>query len=149
MAAATPKKLDADSAAAPRSGPLILLGEDEVDDAFLIRRALTRAGLHNPIEHVRDGQEAVEYLKRTLEDPAFPRPSLVLLDLKMPLKNGFEVVEWVRAQPAFKNLPVAILTSSQELSDICRAKALGVTTFLTKSASFVGVAELIKAVSVA
>ena len=132
---------------ADSSAPLILLGEDELDDAFLIRRALARAGLNNPIEHVRDGEEVVRYLQRTLEDPALRRPGLVLLDLKMPLKNGFEVVEWVRAQPAFKNLPVAILTSSQELSDIGRAKELGVTTFLTKSASFVGVAELIRAVA--
>jgi len=145
MASATEKN----NPAAAGSGPLILLGEDELDDAFLIRRALTRAGLSNPIEHVRDGEEAVHYLKRTLEDPSLPRPSLVLLDLKMPLKNGFEVVEWLRAQPAFKNLPVAILTSSRELSDIGRAKALGVTTFLTKSASFVGVAELIRAVALA
>jgi len=132
---------------ADSSAPLILLGEDELDDAFLIRRALARAGLNNPIEHVRDGEEVVAYLRRALEDLALPRPSLVLLDLKMPLKNGFEVVAWIRAQPAFKNLPVAILTSSQELSDIGRAKELGVTTFLTKSASFVGVAELIRAVA--
>jgi len=134
---------------ADSSAPLILLGEDELDDAFLIRRALARAGLNNPIEHVRDGEEVVAYLRRALEDLALPRPSLVLLDLKMPLKNGFEVVAWIRAQPAFKNLPVAILTSSQELSDIGRAKELGVTTFLTKSASFVGVAELIRAVALA
>lgn len=145
MASASEKtraELQADPSAA-----LILLGEDELDDAFLIRRALARAGLHNPIEHVRDGQEVVRYLQRTLEDASLRRPGLVLLDLKMPLKNGFEVVEWVRAQPAFKNLPVAILTSSQELTDIGRAKALGVTTFLTKSASFVGVAELVRAVA--
>lgn len=128
---------------------LILLGEDEPDDAFLIRRALARAGISNPIEHVRDGQEALRYLERVLTDRTVKRPSLVLLDLKMPRKDGFEVLEWVRAQPEFKTLPVAILTSSQELRDIGRATALGATSFLTKSSSFVGVAELIKAVSLA
>ena len=78
---------------------LILLVEDNEDDVSLIERAFARAGIDNPLQVVRDGEQAVSYLKAEGEYAdrvKYPLPSLVLLDLKMPRRNGFEVLSWIR-----------------------------------------------------
>lgn len=117
----------------------ILIAEDDDNDVCLIKRAFQKAQFENPLNVVRDGEEAVAYLQGIgvyADRQNNPPPALVLLDLKMPRKNGFEVLEWIREQPEFNHLPVVVLTSSQESSDISRAYALGANSYLVKPANF-------------
>jgi CheY-like chemotaxis protein len=113
----------------------ILLAEDNEDHISLIRRAFERGGLCNPLFVVRNGEEAVAYLKgegKFANRSEFPLPSLLLLDLKMPIKTGFDVLEWVRAHPVFSRLRVVVLTTSEEPKDINRAYQMGANSFLVK-----------------
>ena len=123
----------------------ILVAEDDENHAFFIKRAFQQAGLQNPVHFASDGQEAVDYLKgdgRYANRDEYPLPTLLLLDLKMPNKNGFEVLEWVRAQPSLKTLRVIVLTTSGETRDINRAYHLGANSFLTKPLNFTELVQL-------
>ena len=114
---------------------LILIADDSDDDVHFIRRAFDRSGLINPIFVVNDGQQAINYLKgegRFSNRDEYPLPSLLLLDLKMPNKNGFEVLEWIRKQSSVKSLRVVVLTNSGMTSDINRAYRLGANSFMVK-----------------
>src|SRR6266567_7608257 len=91
----------------------VLYAEDEDNDAFLARRAFKQAEVVNPLQIVRNGQQAVDYLSGTgpyASRREFPMPCLLLLDIKMPLKSGLEVLKWVREQPAFRTLLVVMFT---------------------------------------
>src|SRR5580658_6842791 len=99
----------------------ILMAEDDENDVFFLKRAFSQAKLPNPIQHVKDGEDAIAYLAGTgpyADRAKFPLPGFILLDLKMPRRNGFEVIVWVRGQPGIKRLPIAILTSSREEPDV-------------------------------
>jgi CheY-like chemotaxis protein len=125
---------------------LILVAEDDEDDVFLIKRAFHQAQFENPLHVVGNGEEAIAYLRGMppFEDrEKHPTPALVLLDLKMPRKNGFEVLEWIRQRPEFNALPVVVLTSSQESADINRAYALGANSYLVKPANFLSLVDMI------
>jgi CheY-like chemotaxis protein len=118
---------------------VILLAEDDEDHAFLAQRAFKHAGLLNPIFVVEDGEQVISYLRgegKYANRDEFPLPSLLLLDLKMPNKNGFEVLEWLRTQPSLSALRVIVLTSSGATLDINRAYQLGANSFLTKPLDF-------------
>ena len=118
---------------------IILLAEDDENHVFLVKRAFEQAGLLNPLHVVHDGDEAIAYLDgkgKYADRDAFPLPCLLLLDLKMPNKNGFEVLEWVRTQPKLACMRTIILTTSGATSDINRAYKLGATSFLTKPLDF-------------
>ena len=118
---------------------LILLAEDRQDDIDIILKAFERAGVSTPIHVVRDGEEAVQYLKgdgRYYNRAEYPLPSLFLLDLKMPRMDGFEVLKWVRAQPGLNTLPIVVLTSSDQIRDVNRAYELGANSFLVKRMEF-------------
>ncbi len=116
----------------------ILIVEDNEDDLFTLKRALRKVGVGNPVDVARDGRKAIDYLAAHL-DPSRPAdsppPLFVLLDLKLPYKNGFEVLEWIRAQPSFAELAVVMLTGSDEARDHQRAYALGARSYLVKPAS--------------
>jgi len=133
----------------PNAYPILLV-EDSPDDAFLIQRAFRKANLANSVQLVRDGEEAVAYLKG---DPPFsdrsqfPLPVLMLLDLKLPRRSGLEVLEWVRQDSTLKRLPVVVLTSSRESVDINRAYDLGVNSYLTKPVGFDALLEMVKSVN--
>jgi CheY-like chemotaxis protein len=126
---------------------VILLAEDREDDVLLIRKAFEKAELANPIYVVRNGEEAVAYL---MGDAPFsnrneyPLPDLLLLDLKMPKLDGFETLLWIRNQPGIRNIPVVILTSSEQSGDVTQAYALGANSFLVKPADFHHSIELVK-----
>jgi CheY-like chemotaxis protein len=109
----------------------ILIAEDDSDDAFLLMRAFGRAGITNPVDLVSDGQKAVDYLEELPRKKSL-LPRLLVLDIKMPLLNGFDVLRWVRSQPGLKRLPVIVLTSSDEEKDINRAYDLGANSYLIK-----------------
>lgn len=118
---------------------VILLAEDNENHVLLIRRAFEQAGLVNPLYVVANGEEAISYLKgegKYARREEYPLPCLLLLDLKMPKKDGFEVLEWLREQPGFSSLRVVVLTTSEELRDVNRAYRLGANSFLTKPVDF-------------
>lgn len=125
----------------------ILLAEDNSDSVLLIQRAFRRANIPHPIQVVPDGESVILYLTgsdRYADRELYPFPSLLLLDLKIPIKSGHEVLEWLRQQPHLKRLPVVILTSSKEMSDINRAYDLGANSYLVKPVGFDNLLETIK-----
>jgi CheY-like chemotaxis protein len=113
----------------------ILAAEDEENDRFILKLAFDQAKLSHPLVTVRDGQECVDYLNgaAAYADRAMhPLPGLLLLDLKMPRMHGFEVLEWLATQPQFKDLPVFVLSSSSDDSDIQKARQLGAWDYFIK-----------------
>lgn len=124
---------------------VILLAEDEEDDVLLIRRAFSEAKISNPLYVVWNGQEAISYLKgegKYANRDEYPLPDLLLLDLKMPRVNGFEVLKWVRQQPGLAPLRVLVLTSSDQIRDVNEAYQLGANSFLVKPLDFQNFAQL-------
>jgi CheY-like chemotaxis protein len=124
---------------------VILLAEDEEDHVVLIKHAFSQAAIPNPLHVVWNGQEAIAYLMGTgvyANRAEYPLPDLLLLDLKMPRVNGFEVLEWIRQQPGLAALRVLVLTSSADLHDVNRAYQLGANSFLVKPMDFQDVVQL-------
>jgi CheY-like chemotaxis protein len=127
----------------------ILLAEDDPNDAKLIRRALDKARCGNPVQAVTDGEEAIAYLSGAppFEDrEQYPLPILMLLDLKMPKKNGFDVLHWIRAQPTLKRLPVVVLTSSSVPQDVNKAYEAGANSYLVKPVGTEALVDMIKTI---
>lgn len=128
----------------------ILLVEDSPDDALLIQRAFRKANLANPVQLVRDGEEAVAYLSGAApydDRGRFPLPVFMLLDLKLPRRSGLEVLAWLRQESTVRRLPVVVLTSSRESVDVNRAYDLGVNSYLTKPVGFEALMEMVKNVN--
>ncbi|RZL01602.1 MAG: response regulator [Rubrivivax sp.] len=116
----------------------ILLVEDDPRDLELTLLALERSQLANEVVIVRDGAQALDYLMQEGEHASRPQgnPAVVLLDLKLPKVSGLEVLEAVRASTALKSMPVVMLTSSQEESDLLRSYELGVNAYVVKPVDF-------------
>jgi len=115
--------------------PTILYAEDDENDVFLMERAFRQAGIESPPEVVNDGQSVIDYLSGAngyADREKFPLPALLLLDLKLPSKSGLEVLKWIRSTPSCCTLPVIMLTSSNQNSDIHRAYILGANSYLIK-----------------
>jgi len=113
----------------------ILAAEDDPTDAYFFQRAFRRAGIPVTLHFVRDGQEVIDYLQgqgQFADRIAHPLPQLLLLDLRMPRLDGFDVLEWVRRQPGFSALQMVIFSSSDEPKDISRAYGLGANWYLVK-----------------
>lgn len=124
----------------------ILHVEDSDDDAFLLDRALTRSGVFFQLRRVKDGMQAIEYLQGTghfADRDAHPFPSLVLLDLKLPQMDGFDVLSWTSARPDFARLPIFVLSSSDLPEDVSRATSLGARDYFVKSTRFKDVVEAV------
>jgi len=116
----------------------VLYVEDEEDDVFFMRNAFRKLGVHERFHAVGDGARAISYFagQEPYADRAqHPLPTFVLLDLNLPIRSGFEVLEWLRGQPEFKALPVVIFSSSGRLEDRQRAEQLGATEYLLKPTS--------------
>ena len=127
--------------------PAILIVDDDQNDVLLVKHAFQRAGLRNPIQTVANGLEAKAYLSG--EPPysnrdEYPIPALVLLDIRMPLTDGFEALRWIRQHPRFEHLCVVMLTSVDELRDATRAYQLGANSFLVKPLDFWNAADLLR-----
>lgn len=116
----------------------ILLVEDDTRDLELTLVALERSQLANEVVVVRDGAQALDYLRREGSFSGRPEgnPAVVLLDLKLPKVNGLEVLQTVRADPQLRSMPVVMLTSSQEESDVLRSYELGVNAYVVKPVEF-------------
>ncbi len=124
----------------------ILLVEDNLQDEMLTLRALRRANLSNPIDVVRDGQQALDYLFRQgeFEDREGPDlPTVVLLDIGMPRLSGLDVLERLRADTRTALLPVVILTSSDEERDRLKSYEIGANSFVRKPVDFAEFAETV------
>jgi CheY-like chemotaxis protein len=113
---------------------VVLIVEDEADDRDLLARAFKRAGIGVPLWFAKDGDEAVAYLEGVASDASQASPFIVLLDLKLPRRSGFEVLEWIKQNARLRRTPVIILTSSRENVDLERAYDLGANSYLVKPA---------------
>ena len=125
-----------------------MLVEDNEDDVFLMKRALKAAAIKNPLHVVEDGQQAIDYLAGLgkFEDRAkYPLPSVIFLDLKLPIKSGMEVLSWLRHQPGMEQVVVLVLTSSSEPSDLKQSYKLGANSYLVKPPTVEKLLELAKA----
>ena len=125
----------------------ILIAEDEDDEAFLLERALKKAAITNPIRRVKNGELAIAYLAGTgayTDRAQNPMPIVILLDLNMPKKSGFEVLAWIRAQPALKALAVDIFSGSSREEDIERALHLGANLYLKKPITLLDLEPLLQ-----
>lgn len=132
-----------------RRDALILLAEDDENDIELFRRALTKAEIHNPVQIVRDGEEAIAYLKgegKFSDRVTYPLPALMLLDLNMPRVDGFQVLDWIRRQPELNALRVVVLTVSRDIYDVTRAYRFGANSFLVKSLDSQTFAQLVESI---
>lgn len=115
--------------------PLVLAAEDEETDVLLLQMALSKSGFGTKLFVVSDGEEAIEYLNGEgcyADRNAYPMPQLVLLDLKMPRKTGFDVLQWLSERPQFDNLPRIVYSSSSYESDIVRARELRASEYQVK-----------------
>ncbi len=122
----------------------ILLVEDNDDHAELIRIQLTERLTGATMDRVRDGEEALDYLRRKGDDVEAHRPDLVLLDLKLPKVDGHDVLRQIKSDVGLQGIPVAVLTTSQAQSDEAKAYRNHATRFLTKSVAWEGLHEVIR-----
>jgi CheY-like chemotaxis protein len=115
----------------------ILHVEDDPNDVFFLDHAFKRAEITAPLQVVNDGQDAIDYLSASgifSDRTRFPMPCLVILDLKMPRKDGLQVLQWLRQESNCVWLPVIVLSSSSLASDVDRAYRLGANSFVVKPA---------------
>lgn len=126
----------------------ILLVEDSLQDAELALDALAANALGNEVVHVRDGEEALDYLYGRGKYAGRPGgdPAVVLLDLKMPKVDGIEVLRQMKGDPLLKLIPVVVMTSSREEGDVLRSYALGVNAYVVKPVNFGEFVEAVKQV---
>ena len=122
----------------------ILLVEDNEDDILLEQEAIEDAKLVNLMYVVRDGEEALAYLRRQGEYQNARIPGLILLDINMPRKNGFEVLNEMKADSALRHIPVIMLTTSDNEADVVKSYAKGACSFITKPMDFDKFGEVVK-----
>ena len=125
----------------------ILVADDSAEDAYILKRAFERAGMEAPIQFVRDGQELIDYLSGTHEfsdRKSHPMPRVVLLDLKMPKMDGFDVLRWLQKQPELRRLVVTVLSSSDETKDVNLAYDLGANSYVVKPGSLTGYTNIVE-----
>jgi CheY-like chemotaxis protein len=122
----------------------ILLVEDNEDDILLEREALADAKLINIMSVVWDGVEAMAFLRREGKYQNAQVPGLILLDINMPRKNGFEVLKEIKADPALMHIPVVMLTTSDNEADIVKSYAKGACSYITKPMDFDKFREVVK-----
>ena len=123
----------------------ILLVEDNPMDIDLTKKAFVRRNLTNPIEVARDGEEALEWIKRW--EGGEPQPAMILLDLKLPRVDGLEVLRQLKAHTRFRTIPVVVLTTSEEDIDVESAYQIGANSYIVKPVDFdkfMQVAEQVK-----
>ena len=126
----------------------ILVAEDDEDDRMLMQDALEENRLANDLHFVCDGEELMDFLLHRGEysDPTTaPRPSLILLDLNMPRKDGREALKEIKSDPNLRQIPIVVLTTSKAEEDILRTYDLGVSSFISKPVIFDSMVQIIKA----
>jgi len=121
----------------------VLLAEDDSIDAMTVRRAFRDLKVTNPLVHAINGEEALAYLKEKTND----RPCLILLDLNMPKMNGIEFLTAVKTDPAFKKIPVVVLTTSSEQRDVVESFRLSVAGYIIKPVDYRNFVEAMRTIN--
>jgi CheY-like chemotaxis protein len=124
----------------------ILLVEDDQDDVFLTKKAFDQQKVTNNLHIVRDGIDAMEFLRREGEYTDAPRPDIVLLDLNLQKMDGDEVLQKMQADDDLKTIPVVVLTSSEAEEDIVRSYELNANAYLTKPVDFDGFLDVVDSI---
>lgn len=125
----------------------ILMVDDDADDCMLVRDAIDEVGAVCDLRFAGDGEELFEYLERRgrfAGQDAAPRPDLILLDLQMPRRNGRESLKLLKSEPAWRRIPVVVLTTSTAADDVNYAYELGVNSYVTKPATFRTLVEAVR-----
>lgn len=125
----------------------VLLADDDPDDRAFTIEACRECRFANDIAAVADGEELMEYLRGTGAHSARTdraNPALILLDLRMPRMDGFEVLQALKSDPQFQSIPVVVLTTSAAEEDIVRSYSLGVNSFITKPVTFDGLVQAVR-----
>jgi len=122
----------------------ILLVEDSPTDAGLAMEAFKDSKLLNNLAHVEDGTQAISYLRRENQYSDAPRPDLVLLDLNLPTKGGREVLKEIKADPDLKDIPVIVLTTSDDDQDILNSYELHANCYITKPVDFEKFVQIVR-----
>jgi CheY-like chemotaxis protein len=133
--------------ATPGVSLTILIADDDDEDRSLAERAIKAAQIGNDVRFVEDGEELMAYLRqvgRYAAPGAAPRPGILLLDLKMPRKDGFAALGEIRADPSLRGLPIVVLTTSRIEEDVYRTYELGVNSFITKPVTFSGLVDAMR-----
>ncbi len=128
----------------------VLLVEDDLNDIFLVKRAFKIAQIHNPLQIVTDGQEAISYLRgvdKYGDRQTYPLPKLLVMDIRMPRKSGFDVLEFVKGSPTLRRIPVVIVSSSEDPADINRAYESGANAYMVKPVDFREVEHLFQSIT--
>jgi CheY-like chemotaxis protein len=126
---------------------VILMAEDDADDRLLVKEALEESRVLNELRFVEDGEELLDYLYRRgkYADPdRSPRPSIILLDLNMPRKDGREALREIKADPDLRRIPVVVMTTSKAEEDIFRSYDSGASSYITKPVTFDRLVDLMK-----
>jgi CheY-like chemotaxis protein len=124
---------------------IVLVAEDEDNDFFLLDRALRTSIPGIRVHRVRDGGDAIDYLKgegQFADRQQFPVPHVVMLDLKMPGTTGMEVLQWIRDNPRYRVIPTLVMTSSHQPRDVQQAYHLGANTYFVKPGRFDALVDL-------
>jgi CheY-like chemotaxis protein len=127
----------------------ILLVEDDENDIVLVRRAIQASGAGHRLHAVRDGEQAVAYLKgfnEFADREKFPIPNILLTDLKMPKMGGLDLLRWVRANPEYSVIPTIVYSSSDMETDVREAYRLGANSYIAKPSSLSGLVDTLRIV---
>ena len=130
-----------------RSTRSVLLVDDDENDVELMRHAFAAGDFQFPVTEVTGGEQAISYLKGEgvySDRGKYPVPAMLILDLKMPRVNGFDVLTWIRSQPELGHLRVVVTTTSAEGEDIARAHELGATCYIVKPMSLFDLGEMMR-----
>jgi len=122
----------------------VLLVEDDPGDILMTREAFEQYKIRNVLHVVTDGEQALQYLRRTGDYAGAPRPGLILLDLNLPRLDGLEVLAELKADPVLKVIPVVILTTSQAQQDVLRSYALHANAYVSKPVDFEHFVDVIR-----
>jgi len=129
----------------------VLLVEDDLNDIFLVKRAFKKAEIQSPLQVVTDGFEAIQYLRgdgKYADREAHPLPKLLVMDIRMPRKSGFEVLEWVKGEShPLRRIPVIIVSSSANPEDINSAYELGANAYMVKPMNYRAVEHLFESIT--
>ncbi|WP_026261924.1 response regulator [Spirosoma aerolatum] len=125
----------------------ILIADDDTDDRLFMDKALRQSGYAHNIQFVEDGEELMEYLRREgrYNEKNAPWPNLLILDLNMPRKNGFQALSEIKDDPKLRRLPVVVMTTSTADEDVLKTYNLGVNSFVTKPFNFNRLVEMVGA----
>lgn len=125
----------------------ILMADDDDDDFLLTKKALKESKLLNELYRVKDGEELLQYLRREgpYKGAEHRKPGVILLDLNMPRMDGREALKAIKSDPAIKDIPVVVFTTSKAEEDIYRSYQLGVNSFITKPVNFDSLIQVMQA----